>query len=119
MKWIKVSEGTPNTEGKYICKKKPVSNDDFYVDEVFYNNNKFQTAHTVLEWLDETDTSNNWISVEDRYPTQEDCFDDFYEVLTIQVGRKRPTMMKYWELKHCPFTKLWLAVPPLPNPPKQ
>lgn len=58
----------------------------------------------------------NWINVDERLPTKEDVFDEYDEVLTIQVGRKRPTMMKYWEVKHCPFTKLWLAVPPLPTP---
>lgn len=56
---------------------------------------------------------NGWISVEDRLPTQEDTF-IYDEVLTIQIGRARPSWMKYWEIKDCPFTKMWLGVPPAP-----
>jgi hypothetical protein len=57
-----------------------------------------------------------WVSVEDRLPTADDAYPKYNEVLTIQVGRRRPTMMKWWELKHCPFTKLWMKVP---TPPAQ
>lgn len=56
-----------------------------------------------------------WISVEDHLPTKKDTCDDFYnEVLTLQLGTKRPAMMKYWEVKNSPFVKLWM---PLPSPP--
>jgi len=61
---------------------------------------------------------NNWISVKERTPTMEDTSDEFYnEVLTIQVGRTRPTCMKFWEIKDCPFTKYWMVIPPLPLTP--
>ena len=58
-----------------------------------------------------------WISVTDRLPTAGDTCEELWdEVLTIQHGRKRPTMMKFWEIKNCPFTHHWK---PLPQPPTQ
>lgn len=54
MKWIKASERLPERDGKYVCRKKPVSNDDVYVGEVFFAGDAFKTAHTVVEWLDES-----------------------------------------------------------------
>ncbi len=56
-----------------------------------------------------------WTRVEDGLPTENDTSDYWYdEVMTLQVGRRRPTFMKYWEVKNCPFTKYWM---PLPNKP--
>jgi hypothetical protein len=50
-----------------------------------------------------------WVRVEDRLPTGEDA-DTYNEVLTIQIGRHRPTFMKFWEIKDCPFTKKWMTI---------
>lgn len=54
MKWIKASERLPERDGTYICKKTPVSNDDVYVAETFFAMGAFKTAHTIIEWLDES-----------------------------------------------------------------
>lgn len=63
-----------------------------------------------------TNSIPGWISVEQRLPTKYDACDEYYnEVLTIQVGRKRPTFMKFWEIQHCPFTKWWMKITP-PEP---
>ncbi len=53
MKWRNGND-LPKENGKYVCRKKPVSNAEIYVDEVFFNEGKFQTAHTITEWLDES-----------------------------------------------------------------
>ncbi len=56
-----------------------------------------------------------WTRVEDGLPTENDTSDYWYnEVMTLQVGRRRPTFMKYWEVKNCPFTKYWMPLPKKP-----
>lgn len=67
--------------------------------------------------IEEERSKGGWISVKERLPKEEDCFDNYHEVLTVQVGRKRPTMMKYWELEHCPFTTYWTGISILPSLP--
>lgn len=59
-------------------------------------------------------TEQPWVRVSDRLPTEDDSYDDYNEVLTIQIGRQRPTMMKYSEIKHCPFTTHWMKLPSAP-----
>lgn len=51
-----------------------------------------------------------WVPVSERLPTIEDCEHTFDEVLTIQLGREKPTLMKYWEIRHCPFTSHWVRL---------
>lgn len=52
-RWVK-GEDLPDKDGTYICEKKPVSNNNTYFERVFFNNGKFQTAHKVVKWLDES-----------------------------------------------------------------
>lgn len=56
-----------------------------------------------------------WVSVKDRLPTKEMYSEDelYFEVLTLQTGRNKPSFMKYWELKNCPFTTHWMIIPSL------
>ena len=60
----------------------------------------------------------NWISVKDEFPNKSDTSEDFYnEVLVIQLGSKRPVMMKLHEIRNNPFVTYWLSIPPFPKPP--
>lgn len=60
--------------------------------------------------------SDGWISVEERFPDSNDTCEDYYnEVLTLQLGSKRPAMIKYWEVKNSPFVKFWMPLPAPPN----
>lgn len=59
-----------------------------------------------------------WIMVEDRLPTEADTNEESYnEVQTLQIGNWRISLMKYWEVKNCPFTKFWLPIPTYPAKP--
>lgn len=56
-----------------------------------------------------------WVPVSERLPSLEDCNDTFDEVLTMQIGRSKPILMNYWEIKHCPFTSHWMKLTTYPS----
>jgi len=87
-----------------------------HIGEITYNNAP-AFRNDALKAMTEYASLNRqgWTMVEDGLPTENDTSDYWYdEVMTLQVGRRRPTFMKYWEVKNCPFTKYWM---PLPNKP--
>lgn len=56
----------PDEEGKYLCEKMPITNNETYFERVFFNNGKFQTAHRIVRWLDESPCP---------FPTREEAID--------------------------------------------
>lgn len=57
MRWVKASKRLPEKEGSYYCKNKPITNDEVYNNIVHFNSGRFQTGHSVIEWLDESASS--------------------------------------------------------------